>query len=230
MAEFLLITLSILMAFALDAWWDGLAARRKLDSQLLAVRDELQVAQSELVRAIEVQSGVRTQQTLWLNLMTPSPSDADVAAFFMIPSADLGRAGNPLRITTLDLPVGALQSLLAQDLWSAIRDEDLRVRLANWRSMIDDARGTDFVLNEWITGLHEVAAADAFLPLMPSPPGVDPLEDRFPSDIPRLLSDPEIANRLLFTIRLGGAAIREKEELHQVAEDLLESINRFVTR
>jgi hypothetical protein len=126
------VVLSILVAFALDAWWDESALRREVLLDLgnvereLSVNRDLVLFQQDLMRRmlvgseslveIMVANGDRdlidvTDTLAWLQFLTP----------------------------TFDASLGATDALIASGRMASIEDPELRLELAGIRGLIRDA-------------------------------------------------------------------------------------------
>jgi hypothetical protein len=207
--EFAVITVSILLAFSLDAWWDHRSQRVDLETALVALQDEFSSAQAELARAHGIVDGVAVKAAAMRGLMGPDPSPAAV---------DSLRAMNPgFRVTTSDPATGVLQSLLASDLLGAASSMELRTHLADWPARVADYQEVEGYLNADIRAFSE--RADDATPLPGSPFGFEG---------EAILSDPWFWNRLgrlinsTVFVRRDNAALSERAETLKglIAEEL----------
>ena len=132
LAEGTVIVLSILVAFVLDAWWDGRQFRRELAEELSSVARELD-KNRKLVR-----SEIRALERII----------AGGEAFVELAARQSGSATVPVTDSlayvvgfwspTLDLSFGAVDALIASGRLSQIRDAELRLGLAGLQDAFED--------------------------------------------------------------------------------------------
>jgi len=133
LTEALLVVVSILVAFSLDAWWSERQLAREVREDLIVVDEEL----ARNVRTIEsqvdqMQRIVAASQTVG-GLLLASSADQPIEA------ADTLIYWATSVTPTLDVSLGGLDALLASGRLQAIADAELRVRLAGLRDRIGDA-------------------------------------------------------------------------------------------
>ena len=216
------IVASILLAFAIQAWWELRGERAEMDAMLAALGDEFVAVQAELDRSGLVQAAAGDAQMDWITLMSPNPTAEDVGQLLTIPN-------NPARWTTADLPTGALQSLLADGALARITNIELRVRLADWPSKIADLETGEAGLASELNGVFQRAATLSSYPFL-SLEFVAGQPERFPVDGVALLSDAELSNRLKLAILLTRNGLRKKTELSQEADTLIRLIDAALGR
>ena len=145
-AEAVAIVGSILLAFAIDAWWDE-QKDRELEQQLLAslivefegtavefdaqwARHEQRLAAATQLAELNEESarqlGTENLKHLWLQAYTISRSDP---------------------------PEGALTSAIAAGSISLIRNEELKSRLTGWKNQLADLRHTEFDMAYYMTNI-----------------------------------------------------------------------------
>ena len=119
-AEACAIVLSILLAFALNAWWDARADARAELSVLMTLEEELDTAHADLRRQIS--------NYAFLENATQTIADQLVAAGIgqsvMVPDTYL--AGLLLDMT-YDPPMGTTNTLLVSGQASSLQNQELRV-------------------------------------------------------------------------------------------------------
>jgi hypothetical protein len=132
LAEGVVVILSILIAFFLDASWDNAELARELGQDLLSVEEELRANidsardHVELVeRIVGGSEGVLAAMTA--DRTASLVSVPDTAAWF--------QAMTP----TFEASLGAVDALVASGRMSAVDDREVQRRLAGLRSAIDDA-------------------------------------------------------------------------------------------
>ena len=130
--EAAVIVASILVAFAIDAWWDGLQERDARDSVLRALRSDAVAMRVEIERVrsglIEGSAGVRRFLELG-DAPTLAPGDAE-----RVDSILLAIQNAP----TFDVPLGATQALLAGGDLSYIASDELVASVTRLLSHVAD--------------------------------------------------------------------------------------------
>src|SRR5687768_5999991 len=118
---------SILVAFALDAWWDGRELRQDERQNLIGLRAEFstiaRMLQQEQTLQAEVASVVDTL------LMLTGPAATTPPDFKRL----LNRA---FVARTLDVSTGTLDALMAGGRLEILRNEQLRSALAGWHGTL----------------------------------------------------------------------------------------------
>jgi hypothetical protein len=131
-AEACAIVFSILLAFALDAWWDARAEARSERNVLMTLAQELDAA--------DVQLQMQLGNYVFLEKATETVADQLVAAgdgqSVAVPDAYLAAL---LLDMTYNPPIGTTNTLLASGQVSMLRNWELRVALAEWPAVIQDA-------------------------------------------------------------------------------------------
>jgi hypothetical protein len=201
LTEFAVITVSILMAFSLDAWWDHRSQRADLVAALTALQNEFTAAQTELARAYGLVDQVAEKAGAMQDLMGPDPTPAAVDSLRVM--------GTGLRVTTSDLPMAILQGLLDSDLLGAASSMELRTRLAEWPAQVANYEEVEGYLNAHISLFS--ARVDEATPDPRSPFGFDGAA---------ILSDPWFWSRLGRAIGATIFVRRDNEALSERAESL----------
>jgi hypothetical protein len=212
--EFGLITMSILLAFSLDAWWDGRSQRADVFNLLDALADELRAAQVELDRGSGIQSDARESQLQMAGLMTRTPTARAGAELLSLDA-------EAFRTTTVEIPSGVLESLLAFEGWSDIAGLELSVRISEWPAKVDNVVGTDAILFSAVHRLRERVWSLSYLPFAQDPAVAALVEDEFPPNVDAVLSSPQIASDLGWAALIGQIAVDEKTALAQEAGSLI---------
>lgn len=167
-AEAVAIVVSILIAFALDAWWDVLAERKQERASLAAVREDLRSARDELQTVLEWNDGHAATVTA---LLAEDPEafagiSADSAETLLIPAVLGG--------LTFDPSTGALQALLAGGALDRVTDGALAAALAGWPGLMDEIEEDQmFLVETWgdlRDWLRDRALLSSTLPLFELPP------------------------------------------------------------
>jgi hypothetical protein len=211
--------MSILLAFSLDAWWDGRSQRAAVFNLLDALADELRAAQVELDRGSGIQSDARGLQLQLAGLMTRAPNAGAGAELLSV-------SGGVFRTTTVELPSGVLESLLSYEGWSDIAGLDLSVRISEWPAKVENVEGTDAILFSAVHRLRERAWSLSYLPFAQDPAVTALVEDEFPPNVDALLSSPQIASDLGWAALIGQIAVDEKTSLGRDADSLIALIEQ----
>ncbi|MDX1396175.1 MAG: hypothetical protein R3195_17475 [Gemmatimonadota bacterium] len=130
--EIVVVVLSILIAFALDAWWDESVERGREKELLAALLAEFEANREPLELRIDNHRRLGTGQDELADLL-----DASSAPSVTVPDSLL----ITLLITpTFDPTLGALEEAQSSGLTSLIRNPELRRRLRGWRGRWQDVR------------------------------------------------------------------------------------------
>lgn len=131
--EGLVIILSILIAFALDAGWADHQERRLERTVLRELRDEFTSAEARIVGSMAELEAVLTASRELLSHLGP---DAPALA----PATALDLADGILNLNTLEVPSSVLDSVIATGQLRLISDPALRTGLAEWPALVADVR------------------------------------------------------------------------------------------
>ena len=141
-AEGVMVVASILVAFALDAWWE----ERQLEQEM---REDLTIVQAELTenirlaeQMIEMMGRVTDAGDSIVDAMLAKPDAAQIE----VPGQWLywGMFNNP----TLDPSLGAIDAWIATGRLAGIRNAELRKRLASVRGKVDDVTEEQHIARE----------------------------------------------------------------------------------
>ena len=222
-AEMVLIVLSILLAFALDSWWDEQQDRRDEQAILGALQDEFRATQQVVTEynglndeAIDcLESFLEAIQAgSWQNEETVI--DLCLAYLILVPTPDAGS--------------GVLNALISSGRIEILQSGALRIRLAQWASIFDEllddlvpSKGFayDTVIPYLIDkGIPVISAFDA-IKVPPAREGVprESLADN-PQMLADLLEDPSF--RSIVEIRLG--IILHAQEEYRIVQQEIETI------
>jgi hypothetical protein len=205
---------SILLAFGIDAWWDGRQERDEEREILLGLQAEFVDLHARLVGLAEFnRQGIRRlEQFLSDTMPRLEARDVDAALY----AATI--------VNVLDQG-GALDALLASGRLELIQDRALRDRLAKWPDWLEDIHtndlsGRDFAMREISPLLagHGWPDVVCFRWQQCRPPG-----PATPAQV-SMARDPQI--RALLISRRGwmGGAVRDHADRAVEAEALLEMI------
>ena len=128
-----MILVSILLAFGLDAWWDGLAEGRQLRQQLGSVEAEIRENRDLVVFQIDLMDRmIETGAVLVATIDSAGPAGGMVVAPDTL-------VWIPMSLPTLDASLGAIDALVASGQLAQIGDPEVRTLLAGLRDRIEDA-------------------------------------------------------------------------------------------
>jgi len=130
--EGVVVVLSILIAFALDAWWDGRQEASDLHRELTNVLSEVRDKRSDaLVQIREFERAVDGATAL-LEVMDADPE----RAYVVVPDTLVYLAN---RLPTLNPRLSALDALISSGLLASIDDPALRSALGRLNGDVEDA-------------------------------------------------------------------------------------------
>lgn len=133
LGEGVTIIVSILLAFALDSWWDTHRTSRAVDEGLMSVVEELHDAEGGLVERVSAYDRVDGYLVAVLDLLDSAPSGSAIA----IPDTLMAAV---LYTPTIDPPTGALEAFLESGLLVSVSDPVAQSHLAVLPSRYDDGK------------------------------------------------------------------------------------------
>ncbi len=175
--DMLLIVASILIAFGLEAWWDG---KRTLDEEraaLAAVRDDLRAARLELdtVMAHNERAVTAVRTVLAMDPAALESLDPDSASVLTRLSFGGG--------LTFDPTTGALQAILSGGTLADIRNDRLAAELSAWPGLLDEIEEDQGFIIDSYNRLLEVRIQTGTMEqslihreMLPGPADMDPTE------------------------------------------------------
>ena len=222
------IVFSILLAFAIDAWWAEAGERKEEQLALVGLNTDFEGYLLELAR-IREKNEKRVESTRALmSLAGPHPEVSNEK----IVQDYLGRV---IVYRSIILPAGTLSSLLETDGLALISDSTLRYELLTWTRIMEVAQERNAYLTEQSREL------DAFLKprypmakiLRQSQVTVHNLSidetmngSSFPVDVTALLSDQEFANHMAFAEDASLLVIQSIDQLADQAQRILSLIRK----
>jgi hypothetical protein len=222
------IVFSILLAFAIDAWWAEVGERKEEQLALVRLSTDFEGYLLELAH-IREKNEKRVESTRALmNLAGPRPENANGE----IVQDHLGRV---IVYRSIILPAGTLSSLLETDGLALISDSTLRYELLAWTQILEAAQERNAYL------IEQSRELDAFLkPRYPMAKILrqsqvtvhnlsidDPMnEASFPVDVTELLSDQEFANHMAFAEDASLLVIQSVDRLVDKAQRILSLIRK----
>ena len=223
--EGLVIILSILIAFALDAGWADRQERRLERSVLEELRDEFRSAEARIVHSMDELEGVLAASRELLSHLGPE-------APALAPATALDLTERILEINTLEVPSSVLDSVIATGQLRLISNAELRTALAEWPALVADVREN----HDW----HRAETDDflvpylaRFVPLRNLDLGDGALVDResfFDLDPRGLQGDPVFEGRLSHRMSRQGATYRESGIFLDATRAVIDLIDAEVIR
>ena len=158
--EGLAIIASILLAFAIDTWWDNRTGRIEERRILTALKAEFLSNAESIPVHIEMHlDSVRYTRALLNAMMAAEPGST-----LQYPAARFGRV---LGHTSTDPQSGALEAILQSGELRFIRNPAIRERLAAWPTLVVDATENEDLLRQiWDPKLLETLAKVADLSIL----------------------------------------------------------------
>jgi len=228
LAEGAVIVVSILLAFAIDAWWDDQSARQITREHLEAVRFELlenvEILDDQVVDCAE-QRRV-TGQLLSLMGPRPGPISSD-SLVFLVGGALSGGIARRLSTTALD-------EMVAQGQLAFIESDRLRQDLGEWRSRTVDRR-TQQRENARMQIREAQSYAQTVMPYARVTArdgtvfGV-PHTSRFDLDVTRVLSDPTLEGAVSILAEWRNAICRGDAGRRDEADAMVSQIEDELSR
>ncbi len=126
-----LIVVSILIAFALDAWWDDLKERRIQSDQIETLQSEFEAARDSLTSLSDYLDSTTEVTIELLSLMGPEVTEPDSERLFALLGQSLNFGGAAPNHT-------ALVSVLAAGNQKIEENESLVALLGNWPTQMED--------------------------------------------------------------------------------------------
>jgi len=160
-AEFTVVVFGILVAFGLDAWWDGRLEAVQEQVLLAGLQRDFEANLEQLNAREETQELIlRATDVLLAGPVTPRGSD--------LPPDSVARllgtiAFNP----TFDSTDGTLDALLATDGLGVLRHDSLRVELARWHGQLANYKEAESDVDR----LTHVVLREQLAPLIAYPRG-----------------------------------------------------------
>ena len=139
--EFIVIVLSILAAFTLDAWWDRRTGANQARSQLETLHAEFAANQEDLA---ELRRRLQSMKIAVASLLPHvSPNAALLKPDSLSTLLDLS-----FRLGTVELRTGSVQALLASGELADIGDSKLKALIASWPAEVAALRRQSALLEE----------------------------------------------------------------------------------
>jgi hypothetical protein len=210
-----IVTVGILIAFALDAWWDGRSMAKQEQIHLRALASDFEQNAAMLKRLIELEESIASSShELLLRAQGRAASSSESV------SALVDKVFNSARYEPV---MGAYEALVNSAGLTLIQDDSLRASLAQFA-----ARARDPYAENW-SNEHYFAFAREFGGLIvfgfhEGKTGAD--RD---SEIQELLRDPAFQRHLAFRYYSERDMVREYSELQRQAEAVLAQVRTQIT-
>ena len=133
---------SILLAFGIDAWWDGVQERRVERELLITLRGELQEAGRGLESQLEIYEYLEPATRAVADALAENGPGPVTVADTLLAAVILDMSYDP--------PTGTATALLASGQVGVLRSLELRATLAGWPAAIQD--GVEEQLSSWRLG------------------------------------------------------------------------------
>ena len=232
MGEALAIVLSILLAFAIDAWWQDRAEYREETSVLLALRDEFETNREVLAQLIAFHSDLRASSLAVLKFAADPTAEisADEADLMII---DIAWWGSFVTFESASLDAVILGAKL-----DLLDNPSLRRMLTDWRSRLAATAGQNAQEFEHYTGtlmpilrlrtnLAQISNASL---RVPGDVYIESDDTELPVPAERLdhralLTDREFQNAVVDKFWIEEDMLRQYRWLEPRIEQLLETLN-----
>jgi hypothetical protein len=211
-AEAVVVVGSILLAFAIDAWWDYRGELRQEDEIVQALEAEFTLNREKLEQDIE---GVREYTAAAQRLLRAARSNAVEAQGVDSLGTDLWQS---LSWRTANLSTANLDVIVSTGRLDLIRDAQLRSALAGWKARLEDmAEEEEYEWREIVERYRPYMGRFVAIPSLegdsaPPPPSGTALR--------RLLANEEFQSRLsmrvdvsLFSLRDKGSTLAELDRI-----------------
>lgn len=225
-SEIIAIVASILLAFAIDAWWDEWQEAREAQEILVDLREEFQAVGADLVvRRSEWQAAEESMARL-----LRSAASGDVP-----PPAVMDTLLHHLTWTsTFDPGSGALEAVLSSGRLEWIEDLELRTALAGWPGVVQEIRDNEEMGRQFVSIVLQPYLARQGVPLsrvlqvdrdwpVPAVPDMEAADA-----YRRVLADPEFQAHVAY--RYSWINVAEYQEgltaLGRLMERLEETLDR----
>ena len=221
--DVVLIVVSILIAFALDAWWQDRAERRVESEQIAALRSEFETARDTLKSMSEYLRGTTQATNELLVMMGPDATVPDSEKLFALLERSLNFGGAIPNQT-------ALTSVLAAGI-SRIEERDSLVGLlGRWPALMEDLeadfahleRNRDVDLQSALIdiGIAGIGATPSVRNLGLPPPS-------FPADLARLVRSVKVYAALSYrALRLSVLSLSHDEAIER-ADSIIAELDRI---
>lgn len=229
--DILLIVASILIAFALDAWWDGRQRASIEHEALLALSGELRASRAELDSVIAYNREQLAAARYFQEIGGRDPGDVPLDSLVF---AFRARSGG----MTFDPSLGATEAIVAAGLPG---DPELRARIAAWPGVLREIEADQgFILARYeklSDALVEAGLVETIDRLQrrideatPAEAEAEGLEATFHSVMDSMLSTPVVRQRVSALGRSIAGLLYELDDVEQRLAALEEDVARHLSR
>ena len=218
LSEGITIVLSILVAFALDSWWDNYTVARDVEIGIRAVSEELVDVEQHLGSRIAAYN----QAIEYLSQALALIESVEQNQIVRVPDKLMAGA---LYTPTISPPAGALSAFLDSNLLSAVANRDLRHRIGELPSQFEDGADDELSALSYVdqnvrpTLERSLSGADFSAVLRQMPHYWDRFRDRTPWAEPSISvsvpATPELHNAIASRLQMMEFARGEIEGLHR---------------
>lgn len=225
--EIVVVVVSILIAFSLDAWWDRQMERRQEGELLAGLLSEFKEVEAQIEEERRFHEAVKetTLLLMELSLSDDRPVQADSLDRLL---GDLFWWGGESNYSS-----GTLTSVIASGQISIIQNDRLRDLLAEWPRVIGDIRENEAnEIWEYRNGLKPFMRTRANMARLANQIEYEPgSEEPYPvTKVPEsssktdhwaLVKDPQFHNLMLFRLWTNDDILTEFNEFHPHLEEIL---------
>lgn len=148
-----IVVAGILIAFALDAWWDARGERVQNEARLVALSEDFRASLDRLDSALARHTHIHGRTRALVEALRGSPPGAEVA----VPDSLLSAL---FEWRTQDWSTGAVEAVLASGGLRGLGSLTLRARLAAWPARVDDIYEDQVLARDFINSVVIPAMAE----------------------------------------------------------------------
>ena len=205
--EIVIITVSILLAFALERWWDEQVDKQSKGELVASLIQEFEATRDELGSARRFHSNRR--------LGASSLSELDEMTIGDVDPADISQywywAVSPDETYP---PTGALLSAINDNRLSLLTNSNLKSRLSSWIDQLENFRQTERVLAEYtLQTFWPNVAVDVVIPLN---------KEEIERETDKIILMPETKNHLNLLALGSNVAMNQLETLQEEVTEILQ--------
>ncbi len=147
--DVLLIVISILIAFFLDAWWDDQLEQKEISDNLRAISVDFHSTKEELTNVLDANIAyidkVTTLITLELNELARLDASAKAELTWLLPRGGL----------TFDPVLGSVNALISSGQLNRVRNRKLRGLIGAWPALMDEIGEDQEILIDTYMAIQE---------------------------------------------------------------------------
>lgn len=215
--EIIAIVLSILLAFAIDAWWDERQEQRRADELLFAIRSDVEATQTYIEGAIVFRKKVIGDAQALLEAMAGGTDRATLdSRLLTLGSVFVQSSWHPVNHT--------YEQALGSGSFELIRDSELRLLLAQYVAALEEVGlWNDNVIRQYYSTLEPFMVTRTVYSELAAPDVRDVLiaDSPFQTDLSALAENRELWNLLTFKLELEAILVLRLEDADAMAIELL---------